>query len=277
MIDLIVKLAFSFFITGSFFIAPNDRDASTAKTNHFDKEGNKTGKWIYLGKDIPTAHYPNENRVMEGQYKEGKRNGTWVKYHKDGKTPIFIGNYKNNKPHGFFKKYNNGGLLIESGNFFDGKYNGTISKFYDSGTLMYTGEFYQGIENGEISHYDQNGNVALAYSSYNGILSKEFKKNEVLNNEKLKSTTKALKPASTVAPVNENNLAPIVLNPKVKKGTFNPNGYNKIYNEKDDILQDGVFKNSRLYDGKLYQYDSDGILFKVKIYRDGAYVFDGQI
>ena len=276
MIDLIVKLAFSFFITGTFFIPVNDKDAAIVNTNHFDKEGNKTGRWIYFGRDIPKAHYPNDNRVMEGQYKQGKRDGTWIKYHMDGKTPLFIGNYQNNKPHGFFKKFNNGGLLIESGNFLYGKYDGIISKFYDSGILMYTGEFYQGIENGEISHYDKYGNVELAYSSYNGVVSKEFRKNEVGNNEQLKSAN--IKPTlPSVASNNENNLAPIVLNPKVKNGKFNPNGYNKVYNEKDDILQDGVFKNSRLFDGKLYQYDSDGILFKVKIYKDGVYVSEGQI
>lgn len=52
---------------------------------------------------------------------------------------------------------------------------------------------------------------------------------------------------------------------------FNENGFNKVFNENDDLWQEGEFKNSRLWNGKVYEYDSDGILIKVLIYKEGVY------
>jgi hypothetical protein len=40
---------------------------------------------------------------------------------------------------------------------------------------------------------------------------------------------------------------------------------------------DGQFKNSRLWDGKLYVYDSEGILLKIEIWKEGKYHSDGQL
>ncbi|HLP54166.1 MAG TPA: hypothetical protein VK151_04020 [Fluviicola sp.] len=55
---------------------------------------------------------------------------------------------------------------------------------------------------------------------------------------------------------------------------FKPNGYNKIYNECGELWQDGIFKESKLYDGKVYIYDRDCILYKVKIFKEGLYHSD---
>jgi antitoxin component YwqK of YwqJK toxin-antitoxin module len=265
---------FSLFVS-SIVLVPNKlgSDLKTA-TNNYDKNGKKVGKWYYFGKDIPQANYPDEALVMEGQYIAGKREGTWKKYHKDGKTISFIGDYHNNRPNGSFSKFNNNGSLVESGSFSDGKYEGTLAKYYDNGIIMYKGEFFQGVENGEIKYYNEIGKVELAYNSYEGTISNEITRNEVQNNEKLKGLNN---PKTINKSIAENNLAPLISNPIVKNGVFNPNGYNKVYNDKNDILQDGVFKEGRLLDGKVYQYDTDGILFKVKVYKNGTYISDGQI
>ena len=58
---------------------------------------------------------------------------------------------------------------------------------------------------------------------------------------------------------------------------FQPNGYNKVYNSTDEIWQDGTFKNGQLWEGKVYEYDKDGILLKVKIFKNGVYHSDGQL
>ncbi len=68
-----------------------------------------------------------------------------------------------------------------------------------------------------------------------------------------------------------------VIAPKIKDGKFNPNGYNKVYNSNEELYQDGEFKDGRLFNGKMYVYDEDGILLKVKVYKDGAYHSDGQL
>ncbi|MEY3844547.1 MAG: hypothetical protein RL293_969, partial [Bacteroidota bacterium] len=55
------------------------------------------------------------------------------------------------------------------------------------------------------------------------------------------------------------------------------NGYNKVYNDNDEIWMEGEFKNGQLWDGKVYDYDTDGILQKVRIFKAGRYHSDGQL
>jgi ribosomal protein S1 len=40
---------------------------------------------------------------------------------------------------------------------------------------------------------------------------------------------------------------------------------------------DGIFKNGNLWEGKVYEYDKDGILLKVKVFKEGVYHSDGQL
>ena len=53
--------------------------------------------------------------------------------------------------------------------------------------------------------------------------------------------------------------------------------YNKVYNDDDELWLDGKFKSGKLWDGKLYKYDSDGILLKIEIWKEGKYHSDGQL
>ena len=65
---------------------------------------------------------------------------------------------------------------------------------------------------------------------------------------------------------------------KTKDGKkFQSDGYNKVYNEDDELWMDGTFKSGKLWEGKLYKYDSDGILLKIEIWKNGAYHSDGQL
>jgi hypothetical protein len=77
-------------------------------------------------------------------------------------------------------------------------------------------------------------------------------------------------------------LYPPQISDKPNMGTYQPkpflpNGYNKIYNDDDEIWLDGVFKNGQLSDGKVYFYDSDSILLSLSHYRDGKYLREGQL
>lgn len=278
MINLVIKLLFSFLLTTSIVSSTKIESAENnlLKTNSKDSNGLKIGKWKYYGRDLPEYKYEDNRLVLEGFYKTGKREGEWIQYFKDGKTPSLIANYHNNRPQGMYRKYNGRGVLIESGQIKDNQYTGTISMFYDNGKLKYKGEFYNGIENGGIVQYDQYGNIALAYTSFNGVVN-----NQTIQSSKgnpIKKVDKGSQPKQKVNDKNrKNEEIQTQENVYMKGGDFDPNGYNKIYNEQNDILQDGTFRNGKLYDGKLYQYDNDRILFKVKIYKNGVYVGDGQI
>ncbi|MDH4474061.1 MAG: hypothetical protein QE487_15745 [Fluviicola sp.] len=45
----------------------------------------------------------------------------------------------------------------------------------------------------------------------------------------------------------------------------------------NEIKQVGIFKDSKLWDGKEYIYDEDCILLKVKIFKNWLYHSDGQL
>jgi antitoxin component YwqK of YwqJK toxin-antitoxin module len=44
-----------------------------------------------------------------------------------------------------------------------------------------------------------------------------------------------------------------------------------VYNENDEIWLDGNFRNGNLWDGKVFSYGEDGLLRKVKIFKEGKF------
>jgi antitoxin component YwqK of YwqJK toxin-antitoxin module len=58
---------------------------------------------------------------------------------------------------------------------------------------------------------------------------------------------------------------------------FNGEGYWKLYNANKQVSKDGTFSKSRLVDGKVYFYSSDGILTRIAVYKDGKYVGDAVV
>jgi antitoxin component YwqK of YwqJK toxin-antitoxin module len=58
---------------------------------------------------------------------------------------------------------------------------------------------------------------------------------------------------------------------------FHPNGWNKVYNDQDEIWIDGKFKNAQLWDGKEFIYDTDGVLMKVKVFKNGEFFSNGML
>lgn len=269
MLNFLIHLFFSFLLFLD-FTPWMSHSILKPTVNATNAQGVKEGKWKYYGKDLPSYQYPEKSLVLEGTYNNGRKDGEWTQYYKDGRTPKLVAEYKDNRPHGPFHKYNSKGVLVESGTFEDGKYSGKVTKFYNNGVERYSGEFYNGKENGEILLFDKKGNPELAYSSYDGVVTN---KTEVVENKKAKHKNKLNIVAGEMI-TDKNETQTVNFHPNKN---FNPNGYNRIYNQKGDILQDGSFKNGKLQDGKLYQYDADGILFKVKIFKNGSYISDGQI
>src|SRR3989338_2541016 len=206
--------------------------------NKSDAKG-KQGKWIYYGKDRPEAGIPAEGKVEEGKYVDDRKEGIWIKYHNDGVTPKLKGEYENNRPKGNYTKYHQNGKVKEVGNFEKNQYHDSLKRFHENGQLEYAAD---------------------------GSVSKSTEK-EMVN-----------QPVTVRDPGASNERAPAIgSSPKTKGVKWQQNGYNKVYNEDDEIWQDGVFKEGKLWDGKVYVYDRDGILLKVKVYKSSVYHSDGQL
>jgi hypothetical protein len=116
---------------------------------------------------------------------------------------------------------------------------------------------------------------------YQQFLAEKIKKeNELLTKKRITGINKSEqnKAPKQFTKLTNHLLAPQVVKPKVASGLkFLPNGRNKLYTQTGDIWMDGEFKKGQLMDGKVFLYDSDGVLLKVRIYKNGAYERDGLL
>jgi antitoxin component YwqK of YwqJK toxin-antitoxin module len=261
------------------------------KINQKDPQGKKQGKWIYFGKDRPSEGYPADGKVEEGVYKDDRKEGIWIKYHNDGSTPKLKGEYVNNRPQGEYVKYYPNGKPIEVGSFVRNHYQDSLKRYHENGKLKYEANYNdQGNEQGTVKNYYPNGQLEFEYTSNNGKPTgkavryyengdiKEViyygAEGQVEKSEQREMVSPAVK---VVNPGASKETAPKVAAPRTKGAKFQPNGYNKVYNNNDEIWQDGTFKNGLLWEGKVYEYDRDGILLKVRVFKNGVYHSDGQL
>lgn len=262
-------------------------DTSESQINQVDEQGRKQGKWIFLGKDQPEKGYPLEGKIAEGIYEDDRKNGEWTIYYKDGLTPRVIGEFRNNRPNGTFKKYHPNGNLKEVGTFNGNRYVDTLKRFNIDGTLVYQAKFNeQGQETGVVKYFHDNGIPEFVFTAKNGIPVGEAKR--YWNNGDLKEgisfsengevlTSSGI--IEAVHPLVEQDDSNLKTAPKVKRkdDSFSSNGYNTLYNKNQELWMEGEFKEDKLWDGRLFIYDENGLLLKVEVYKNGVYHSDGQL
>jgi antitoxin component YwqK of YwqJK toxin-antitoxin module len=289
---MIYKLFLSFLFLGFIYIVPTassfDQDEKLNKT---DSEGKKQGKWIYYGKDRPEDGYPASGKIEEGSYRDDRKEGIWIKYHNDGVTPRLRGDYVNNRPQGSYVKYHPNGKVKEKGTFERNQYRDSLTRFNVNGQMEYEAEYNgEGKEDGKVKYYYANGQVEFEYTANNGDpvgkATRYYENGDIKEVIQYNSdgsvgkseTREMVNPSvKVVDPGASKEKAPKIATPRTKGVPFQPDGYNKVYNSNDEIWLDGIFKNSNLWEGKVYEYDKDGILLKVKVFKGGIYHSDGQL
>lgn len=273
--SLIISLLFFWFLTQTSFCQ---------SINQKDANGKKTGKWVIYQKGTKKV-------FEEGRFVNGRKEGVWKRYFSDGITVMIEANYINNRPSGSYSKFYQNGKLKEKGSLELNKYNDSLVKYYPNGKIEYAGNFNSsGVEEGAIKYFYENGNVEFEYQAKNGTPSgravryfedgtiKEeinYSADGAVASVKIIDKT-AIKETKKTTPV-VGVKAPVLGIPRTRGKEFLPNGYNKCYTINDEIWQDGTFKNGELWDGKVYEYDKDGILIRVKIFKQGVYHSNGQL
>ncbi len=259
--------------------------------NKKDVHGKRTGKWVYTGADKPNSGIAKTGKVEEGIYVNGRKEGVWTKYHKDGKTPKLKGNYVDNRPDGAYTRYYSSGQIKEQGSFSKNGYKGELIRYYTNGKISYKALYNnEGKETGKVQYFHENGKIALEYTMKNGLLTGKVSRfngqgnliesfdvssaGAISNVKSFSNAPKATNQGNTTGSV---IYPPKIANPRTKGLKFVTNGYNKVYNSNDEIWMEGDFKNGQLWDGKVYDYDNDGILQKVRIFKAGRYHSDGQL
>jgi antitoxin component YwqK of YwqJK toxin-antitoxin module len=256
-----------------------------------DSNGKRTGKWIFTGADRPNSGVQKDAKIEEGYFVNGRKEGIWLKYHKDGKTISLKGNYSNNRPEGDYKRFFKDGKLKEAGSFSKDEFKGLLTRYHSNGKMAYQGSYNNsGFENGTIKYFHENGNLAIEYSvrnnSLEGKVSRYYEDGSlkesftVSSDGKIQNTQTFVRKEKPKAVVKNEKTTKIIYPPNVKnpntKGLrFNPNGYNTIYNENEDIWMDGEFRNGQLWDGRVRDYDKNGIVKKIRVFKNGVYHSDG--
>ncbi|HEY4798541.1 MAG TPA: toxin-antitoxin system YwqK family antitoxin [Bacteroidia bacterium] len=258
--------------------------------------GMKQGYWIVYNSIKKLPSYPADAKVEEGKFADNKKIGIWKMYYPSGVIKSEI-TYTDNRPKGYAKMYYENGKLQEEGNwennrwvgdyksyydngqtFYDFKYTnsgkreGTQKYYYDNGQVMMQGDMKDGKETGVWEEHYENGDLRAKKAFNDGTL-------DAANTEVY--APKQPLPVKKDEPVSKDNTPKIVdkgkENTNAAQKPFDGNGYAKLFLPGARISKDGDFKNYRLINGKDYIYNSDGILERIGVYKDGKYVGDAPI
>jgi antitoxin component YwqK of YwqJK toxin-antitoxin module len=263
--------------------------------NIIDFKGLKQGRWIIFGKSKPNTCYQPTSKVEEGKYTDNRKNGIWKEYYCNGNTKNKI-TFQNGRPDGYAIMYHENGKIAEEGTWKINKWTGNYKLYYDNGNVQQEFTFNpSGKREGPQKYYYEDGKVQIEGNWANGKESgpvKEYwpdgsdKKVVNYNNgEADVASIKEFQPKKPISdkPVLVDNSKKVtvskdetVQDPK-SKGPTVINGPFILYNKNRQKTKDGVFKDNRLMDGKNYIYDENGILKRIEVYKNGAYVGDAQI
>jgi antitoxin component YwqK of YwqJK toxin-antitoxin module len=263
--------------------------------NVIDVAGKKQGPWIVWGKTKPNTCYEPTSKVEEGKYEENKKTGIWKEFYCNGNMKNKI-TFQNGRPDGYAIMYHDNGKISEEGiwkiNKWVGNYklyydNGQVQQefnftptgkregpqkyYYDNGQVMIEGSWAQGKEAGVIKEYHENGDIKAEKNYNNGEVDVASIKTYEPKKPLPKSTDVVDKSKQVLVKKEET-----LQDPK-QKGPSMLNGYYILYNKSKQKTKDGTFKDNRLMEGKNYIYNDNGILTRIEIYKNGAYIGDSQI
>jgi len=265
--------------------------------NYVDDSGKKQGYWVITGSMVDDSTYDLDSKVEEGNFTDNLKTGKWVKYYASGEIRSEI-TYEANRPLGAYTLYYENGVVEEEGNWQRNKNVGKFIRNYSNGQPHQDFSFSDsGKRNGEQKYYHENGEVALLVNIVNGKESgimKRYDTDGSLVEEKnfnggefVKGSTKKFKerPEDFVpAPVKVDETSDVQAETESSSDEstnaahhFKPNGFNILYDQNKNVSQSGTFKNGRLWNGKWYKYNRDGILLRVDIYRSGKFIGHGLL
>lgn len=137
-----------------------------------------------------SSKHPNDSILEEGFERNGSKEGTWLKYDKEGNL-IGITSYMGGKingptlemnnrgqitkkqyfvddvPNGMYGEYKFGRATKEV-NYVDGQMDGLYQEFYNDGKLQRSISYTNGVLNGPMKYYNKDGEVSLEYMYENG-------------------------------------------------------------------------------------------------------------
>ena len=286
-----------FFITYKISIAQSYEIFNQDTINFVDANNLKQGYWIFFGRMKKLPEYKDDQKVEEGKFTDSRKVGIWKKYFPNGNVNHQI-TYENGRPNGYYINYYEDGTLQEEGNWVNNKQIGKFKRFHENGKLSQDFNFNEtGKREGVQKYFHENGKIMIEGSWNQGKESgvvKEYYENGDLKSEKVynngsfdaaaSKTFEPVKPLPKPVEKIPENPTGTTTPPVVKAGeslnlggVFNGDGKAVLFNKNKQVAKDGVFQKYKLIDGKEFIYNSDGILQRIAIYKNGIYVGDGLI
>ena len=261
--------------------------------NYVDVAGKKQGTWIVFGKDKNEPCYQPEQKAEEGKYKENRKTGQWVEYYCNG-IPKSKVTFVNGRPDGYAVTYHENGKVYEEGLWKNNRWVGDYKMYYENGNVQHDFTFNEGGKReGNQKYFHENSELAIEGNFKNGKEAGVIK--EYNENGDLKATKNFNEGSVDVASIKVYETKPVAKAPE-KVSTDMPkaivskeekalnsnapmvlNGKHTLFNKNKQVSKDGIFKDNRLIDGKAYQYNENGILERVSVYKNGVYVGDTQV
>lgn len=256
--------------------------------------GLKQGYWIVMNTIKKLPEYPADAKVEEGIFENSRKTGIWKMFYPNGKIKSEI-TYVANRPKGYAKMYYENGNLQEEGIWENGRWTGSYKSYHDNGQTFYDFNYTQfGKRSGEQTYYYENGQVMMKGTMQDGKETgvwEEYYENGDLRAKKSfndgtldAANTEVYAPKKPI-PIKKDDTpagpASVVEKGKEKVNPagkpFDGNGYAKLFIAGGRVSKDGEFKSYRLITGKDYIYNTDGILERIAVYKDGKYVGDAPI
>ena len=267
----------------------------TLAPNQVDANGLKQGYWIVLNTIKKLPNYPAEAKVEEGKFTDSKKIGIWKTFFPGGNLKSEI-TYTNNRPSGYAKMYYENGKLQEEGLWENNRWVGGYKSYYENGQVFYDFKYTNtGKREGEQKYYYDNGKVMMKGEMHDGkeagvwegyYENGDLREKKAFNDGNLDpDNTEIYAPKQPLPPKKDEPVSKEpakIVDSKVEKTNeaqkpFDGNGHAKLFLPGARISKDGDFKNYRLINGKDYVYNTDGILERIAVYKDGKYVGDAPI
>jgi len=287
----IAFILFTFFSLSLFSAGDEAITLGVEKENYTDSTGKRQGYWRITGALSIEEGYKKSTIVEEGEYIDNKRHGLWIKYYPTGSKKSEV-TYELNKPKGYYATYHPNGEMEETGFWNENKNVGNFQRFYSNGQLAQ--EFYftkRGKRNGLQNYYYENGQLKMSVEVDNGVAHGKMttyykdgskKLEQRLTNGQIEKESvikykpkKELSATASIPTLPVEETKPVKDKPNLE--TFKENGFNTLYNRNIQVSQVGEFKDGKIWNGKWYRYDVNGLLKKVEIYKNGRFIGYGII
>lgn len=292
---LLIRISLLFFgiisCSALFALNANNSD-SIVKENLTDINGHRQGHWRITGAISIEEGYRNGQLIEEGTYVNNKREGAWKKYFPTGNIKSEI-TYADNHPFGSYKIFFPNGEIEEEGTWLINKNTGDFIRYFDSGLIAQKFKFnHSGKRQGIQEYYYQDGKLQMQVEVENGVAHGIYKtyypdgsprEEKRMTNGKVEEGSYVKYKARTKSNYIDDlpNIPRSETNPrttdKPNLSEFKSTGFNTLYNLNKQVTQVGSFNNGRLWEGKWYRYDENGLLHRVEVYKDGRFIGYGII